>query len=424
MNGVRIFCKGGNWGLDEALKRIDPKRLEAQIRMHKDANFNMIRLWGGQAASKILYDLCDKYGIMIWDEFWQFNAADPLDQDLYMANVRDKILNFRNHPSLVIWCARNEAYPPKYLDDAVRYALAELDPLRHYQSNSGGGGGCNSGGPYEWQTPVDYYRFSESKKFNKKETFKTEIGPQSIPTLESIQGMMPEKDWTSITDAWAEHNFISGGGRNLMKTMTKRYGKVVNVADFVRKSQMMNYEGFRALYEGRIGKMFSPTQGILLWMSVPAQPSFVWQMFHYDLEPNASLFALQKACEQIHIQFNETDNGIIQVINHEPKALSRAYAKITIYNIDGSVAAEKSHEVNTAACSVNKISDIKWPSNLTPVHFIKLELRDSDGKPISDNFYWRGISSKPNDLTALESMPVVKLATKSLYPYKRRKSIH
>ena len=81
-------------------------------------------------------------------------------------------------------------------------------------------------------------------------------------------------------------------------------------------------------------------------MSVPAQPSFVWQMFHYDLEPNASLFALQKACEQIHIQFNETDNGIIQVINHEPKALSRAYAKITIYNIDGSVAAEKSHEVN------------------------------------------------------------------------------
>lgn len=176
---------------------------------------------------------------------------------------------------------------------------------------------------------------------------------------------------------------------------------------------MMNYEGFRALYEGRIGKMFSPTQGILLWMSVPAQPSFVWQMFHYDLEPNASLFALQKACEQIHIQFNETDNGIIQVINHEPKALSRAYAKITIYNIDGSVAAEKSHEVNTAACSVNKISDIKWPSNLTPVHFIKLELRDSDGKPISDNFYWRGISSKPNDLTALESMPVVKLATKA-----------
>ena len=92
VNGVRIFCKGGNWGLDEALKRIDPKRLEAQIRMHKDANFNMIRLWGRQAASKILYDLCDKYGIMIWDEFWQFNAADPLDQDLYMANVRDKIL--------------------------------------------------------------------------------------------------------------------------------------------------------------------------------------------------------------------------------------------------------------------------------------------------------------------------------------------
>ncbi|GAB6012783.1 glycosyl hydrolase 2 galactose-binding domain-containing protein [Viscerimonas tarda] len=415
VNGLRVFCKGGNWGMDEALKRIPKERLEAQVRLHREANFNMIRNWGGQSTSEDLYALCDKYGIMLWDEFFQFNSADPLDQDLFMANVRDKTLRFRNHPSIVIWCGRNEAYPPKYLDDAVRYLLAKLDPLRWYQANSGGGRGCNSGGPYDWVTPTEYYRFSEKSNFNKKETFKTEIGAQSIPTLESIQGMMPEKDWTSITDAWAEKNFIAGGGRKLLKTMTKRYGKVVNVADFVRKSQLMNYEAFRAMYEGRLGQMYTPVEGILLWMSQPAQPSFVWQIYHYDLEPNASYFATKKACEQIHIQFNESNNGVVQVVNHQATPLSGARAKITLYNLNGSIALQHDYDVSAAPCSVTKLDDIQWPTSLTPVHFVKLELRDPAGKLISDNFYWRGIASNPDDLTQLETMPVVKLSTKATY---------
>lgn len=413
VNGVRVFCKGGNWGMDEALKRIPRDRLEAQVRMHREANFNMIRNWGGMSTSDDLYDLCDKYGILVWDEFFQFNSADPLDQDLYMANVRDKVLRIRNHPSIAVWCGRNEAQPPKYLDDAVRYLLIELDPLRFYQPNSGGGRGCNSGGPYEWQTPVDYYKFSESKRFNKKESFKTEIGAMSVPTLESIQGMMPEKDWNSITDAWAEHNFTSGGGRNLPKKMAQRYGKLMNVADFVRKAQMMNYEGYRAMYEGRMGQMFTPVQGILLWMSNPAQPSFVWQMYHYDLEPNASFFALKKACEHVHIQLNESDNGVIQVVNHLPETLKGLKGKMTIYNLDGNIAAQKEYTVNATSCATTQLGKIEWPATLNTVHFVKLELCDAKGGLLSDNFYWRGAPTKPEDLTALETMPQVKLSAKT-----------
>lgn len=415
VNGVRVFCKGGNWGMDEALKRIPRERLEAQVRLHKLANFNMIRNWGGQSTSDDLYDLCDKYGILVWDEFFQFNSIDPLDHDLYMANVRDKVLRTRNHPSIAVWCGRNEAYPPKYLDDAVRYLLAEIDPTRHYQSNSGGAYGCNSGGPYEWQTPHDYYCFSELKNFNKAETFKTEIGAMSVPTLESVQGMMSEKDWNGITDAWAEHNFTSGGGRKLLKAMTGRYGHVRNVADFVRKAQMMNYEGHRAMYEGRLGQMFKPVQGILLWMSVAAQPSFVWQIFHYDLEPNASFFALKKACEQVHIQFSERGGGILQVVNHLPSALEGAKGRIVMYNLDGSVAGTKEYDVAAAPCSVADLGAVEWPAGLSDVHFIKVELVDKEGGLLSDNFYWRSRLEEPADMSVLDDMPTVKLSTKASY---------
>ena len=414
VNGVRVFCKGGNWGMDEALKRIPRERLEAQIRMHQQANFNMIRNWGGQSTSDAFYDLCDQYGILLWDEFFQFNSADPQDLDLYIANVRDKALRYRNHPSVAIWCGRNEATPPKYLDDAVRNVLNELDPLRHYQANSGRGGGCNSGGPYNWQTPTEFYRFAEQKRFNKQETFKTEIGAISIPTLESIHGMMPESSWNVINDDWAEHDFTAGGGNKYPGIITSRYGKIANLADFVRKGQMMNYEGYRTMYEGRQAKMFAPVQGVLTWMSHPAQPSFVWQIYHYDLEPNAALFAVRKACEPIHIQLSEEDTGILQVINNLPTALNGATAKLTIYNLDGSSPYQHDYAVTAAPSAATSLGAVAWPSGLSAVHFVKLELRDAGGKLLSDQLVWRGSGKNPDDLTSLEAMPVMTLETKAV----------
>src|SRR5882724_3580557 len=277
VNGVRVFCKGGDWGMDEAMKRIPRERLEAEIRMHQIANYTIIRNWVGQSTSEDFYELCDKYGILLWDEFFQPNPGDgpnPTDMDTYIANVREKILRYRNHPSIAVWCARNEGFPPKNIDDELRRLMAELEPVRLYQPSSTSGHGVNSGGPYgSGHPPRSYYDFGEA--------FKTEIGSASIPTLESIHGMMPEKDWESINDDWAEHDLAKGasGGEGIRKTIENRYGDIKNLADFVRKAQLLNYETFRAIYEGREARMFHPATCVIIWMSNPAQPSFVWQIY-------------------------------------------------------------------------------------------------------------------------------------------------
>ena len=70
------------------------------------------------------------------------------------------------------------------------------------------------------------------------------------------------------------------------------------------------------------------------YLSKPAQPSFVWQLYHYDMEPNASLFAVRSAGEMVHIQFNES-NGELQVINNLPDEFNGGTAHVTIYNFDG-----------------------------------------------------------------------------------------
>lgn len=408
VNGVRVFIRGGDWGLDEAMKRNSRDRLEAQIRMHQIANLNMIRNWVGQSTSEDFYELCDKYGLLLWDEFFQPNPSDgpdPTDLDTYMANVRDKILRFRNHPSIAIWCARNEGYPPKAIDDALRTLMAELEPTRLYQANSADGRGVHSGGPYHWRTPREFYVYDEA--------FKTEIGSVSVPTLESVHGMMPQKDWEIINDDWAEHDFAKGasGGDTYPAMIADRYGKVANLADFVRKSQLANYEAFRAMYEGRSAKLFNPSTGIITWMSNPAQPSFVWQIYHHDLEANSSLFAVKKAAEPVHIQLNES-NGDVQVINNQDAALANAHAHIAIYNLDGSVQYKHDYDVTAPGSAATGLGAVEWPAGLSAVHFVKLELRDGEGKLLSDNFYWRALPEHQDDLTALNTLPTVTLDAK------------
>ena len=406
VNGVPIFIRGGDWGLDEALKRIPRERLDAEIRLHKLANLNLIRNWVGQSTGEDFYELCDKYGLLVWDEFFQPNpndGPDPADIPTYIVNVRDKILRYRNHPSIVLWCARNEGDPPPEIDAALRTLLAEVDPTRLYWPNSTDGPGVRSHGPYYWRAPREFYAVTD-------DYFKTETGSASIPTLESIRGMMPKKDWETIDDDWAAHDLAKGNqhGELYPLILAGRYGKIANLADFVRKAQMANYEAFRAMYEGRNALLFHPTTAVITWMSNPAQPSFVWQIYHYDLEPMSSYFAVMHASELVHIQFNQLTEDV-QVINNKPEPASDLLAHIAVYNLDGSLAYEHETKLTAAPDAATDLGPIDFPASISTVHFIKLDLRDAAGQLLSTNFYWRAQPGDPDDLTALNQLPMVKL---------------
>jgi mannosylglycoprotein endo-beta-mannosidase len=404
VNGVRVMARGGNWGLDEAMKRVSRERLDAQFHMHALANLNIIRNWVGQSTSPDFYDMADKYGILLWDEFFQPNpndGPDVTDIPTYLANVTDKVVRYRNHPSIAVWCARNEGYPPKELDDTLKALMARLDPTRLYQSNSADGRGVSSHGPYYWRSPRFFYAFNES--------FKTETGSVSIPTIESIQGMMPQKDWETINDDWAQHDMAAGAqrGNEFPTSLAERYGHIRNLADFVQKGQLATYEAFRAMYEGRNAEMFKTTTGVITWMSHPAQPSFVWQLYHYDLEPNAALYAVKKAAETVHVQFNEENRGI-EVVNNRPEALNGLNVTVLIYRFDGTLDSHKSYPVaQVPGSSTVKAAQIDVSARITPLYFIKLNLTDANGNLLSTNLYWQHVAQDQYD--GLMNLPRVVL---------------
>ena len=410
VNGVRVFAKGGNWGMDEMLKRIPRQRLEAQIRLHKDANYTILRNWVGQSTTEDLYDLCDRYGIMVWDEFFQANPANglnPLDAQLYLSNVRDKLLRFRNHPSIVVWCGRNEGAPPPEIDRGNAQIVKELDQSRYYQSSSTAGNGVVSGGGgYGWREPRLFY--------GNYPAFNTEVGSASIPTLEAIQSWMPAKDLFDLNfpnDAWAEVCLVGGNGNPVDKPfqtiVAKRYGPYNTLAGFIRKAQMADYEAFRAMYEARMSRLFHPTTAVITWMSNPAKPSLVWQIYDYSLEPFGSFFGVQKASEQVHIMMTQDDFKIV-LVNHTPAPLNGLRYRVRILNLDGSVKHDETAAVPTAPASgALELRALPAPAGVSAVHFVKLELLDPNGKTVSDNFYWK--ETTQDDLTALDTIPDVEL---------------
>lgn len=433
VNGVPVMCRGGDWGMDEAMKRIPRDRLEAQIRFHQLARCNMIRNWVGQSTGEDFYDLCDRYGIMVWDEFFEPNPSDSgridpkdgredvHDIPMYLANVREKVLRFRNHPSIALWCGRNEGDPaPDAVAQGLEQIMKEFEPARLYHPNSADGRGVRSGGPYFWRTPREYF-LPPVRNWGPKipaepqylEPFKTELGSVSIPTLESIQAMLPEKDWNVINDDWAEHDLCRGAqaGDKYPGMLTARFGAWHNLREFSRESQLACYESHQAMFEGRFARLFNPCTGVLAWMSNPSQPSFVWQFYSYDLEPIAALYGVRKACETIHLQLNRNDDHLA-LVNQSPVPVVGLKARVRLIDLNGRTLVDRTLDAAAPASAARDLGGVEYPAG-AGVHFVRLDLTDSGGRLVSENFYWRGAASAPNDLRDLNKLATVKLDLKA-----------
>ena len=216
VNGVRIAARGGNWGMDDSRKRVSREKLEPYFRLHRDANVNIIRNWVGQNTEEVFYDLADEYGLMVWNDFWastQEYNVEPLDIPLFLDNVRDAILHYRNHPSIVMWCGRNEGVPSPILNKGLIDLTSTLDGTRYYSPSSNQVNLQNSG-PYRYQEPSLYYT-------TLNHGFSVETGIPSLSTLESFSAWIPKADQWPISDAWAYHDWHQSGNGEIAPFMTE-----------------------------------------------------------------------------------------------------------------------------------------------------------------------------------------------------------
>ena len=406
VNGRRFIGRGGNWGFSENNLNYRGREYDIAIDYHADMNFTIMRNWVGQTGDVELYEACDRHGIMIWQDFWLANPADgpdPDDNRMFLANAEDYLRQHRSHPSLVIYCGRNEGFPPKEIDEGLRSIIKEYHPGLHYISSSADG--CVSGhGPYRALTPKEYFTLPSGN-----DRFHSERGMPAVMTFESmLRTYSPDALWPQ-NKQWGQHDFTLSGaqaGESFNKLIADGYGEPQSAEEFAQLGQFINYDGYRAMFESRSLNR----KGLLLWMSHPAWPSMTWQTYDWYFEPTAAYFGCKKASEPLHIQWNPADNNI-EIVNYNAGDYHGLNVRAMVMNTDGSVVWEKSGSFDSTEDTTVKCFAVEFPSEVSETHFIKLYLTDSEGNTLSDNFYINGTEYGNHQAMASMSKADVKVSS-------------
>ena len=435
VNGQRVFVKGGNWGMSEYLLRMHGSQYELPIRLHKEMNYNMIRLWTGCVTDDEFYDYCDEYGIMVWNDFWLYVAFnDVVEHDAFKVNARDKVRRLRNHASIALWCGANETHPVADIDQALRMIVMEEDGNDRLYTSCSNQDAKSGSGWWKDMPPRHHFETSASNLAFNKPGYpygidhgygcRSEIGMATFPTFESVREFIPQKDWWPLptddqlehddNNVWNKHFFgkeaWNGGPIDYKHSVNDRYGESQSLEEFCEKAQLINLEDMKGMYEAWNDKMWNDASALLIWMSHPAYPSFVWQTYDYYYDPTGCYWGARKACEPRHIQWNCLTNSV-KVVNATSQPLRGAHASVRVYDLNGQELTDLRQEatVDVEASNIKEAFVLSLSPAASPLHFLRLQLTVG-GEVVSENFYWHN-AERDLDYRALTTLPDAKMKT-------------
>ncbi len=419
INGQKIFIKGGNWIASDALLRLTPERYEAEVRMHAEMNMNMIRIWGGAMPERPeFYEACDKYGLLVWQDFWVSGDCNgawldprkketqarrqeyPDDHSLFISTAIDQIKMLRNHPSLYMWCGGNEFPPPPDINEKlVNEIFPKYDGTRYYVNESTSDSilrntiGGNGDGPYGIQDPKRFF-VTQSYPFN------PELGSVGIPNVETMRKMMAEKDLQPpvrdrANPVWRYHKYI-GYGKYI-----EQLGEITGIEDFCKKAQLVNYEQYRALQEGFNAGMWDKYTGMLVWKNQNPWTSLRGQFYDVFLEQNGGFYGFRHGAKPLHLQLNLNDSSIC-IQNQTYFDARDLLIESELFDIHGSSIEKSSSEAEVGANSYKIIRKLFASGKPQGFYFARLRLKNSKGELLDENLYW--LTGKDSDWLELEEL--------------------
>lgn len=310
VNGVPIFAKGADWiPADSFPTRITDEQLEHLIQSCVAANFNMLRVWGGGFyEEERFYDLCDRYGILVWQDFIFACSIYPLHEPMFVENdcqeARENIRRLRHRASLALWNGNNEmewgwvewgwdtpdrqdlkqAYEQFFFHTLAELCAAE-DPDTPYWPSSPSSNepfkepnGQEKGNTHYWEVwhgrkPFTAYRDQFPR-------FMSEFGFQSLPPLETIRHYADEADW-NMTSYIMEHHQRSPSGNGLMiAQMTQTFRMPKDFESLVYLSMILQAEGIRYGVE-HWRRHMNRVGGTLYWQLNDCWPVASWSSIDY-----------------------------------------------------------------------------------------------------------------------------------------------
>ena len=394
VNGVSIFAKGSNWiPADSFPTRITDAFLEKLIQAAVETHQNMLRVWGGGFyEEERFYDLCDRYGILVWQDFIFSCSIYPFDEPAFIENIRveivENIRRLRHRASLALWCGNNEMemtwvewnwksdehqkLKPAY-DQFFHHTLPEWvqveDPDHSYWPSSPSSdipfenpNGQRQGDAHYWDVwhgrkPFTSYRDQYPR-------FMSEFGFQALPPLETIRTYADEPDWNMTSYIMELHQKNASGNSLMVGQMLDTFRLPKDFVSLVYLSMALQAEGIRYGVE-HWRRHPDRVAGILYWQLNDCWPVASWSSLDYFGRWKALHYAARNffAPLMLSIEDKSPDMGVF--VTNDLLEPWDGNVRWWLETLEGEVLTSGEAPVKAAAQAATRVSKLDFSSYLT-----------------------------------------------------------
>ena len=389
LNGKPVFAKGVDMvPLDNFLPRITREKYEKHVLDAKNVNMNMIRVWGGGVyEDDYLYELCDKHGILIWQDFMFACSTYPAD-DEFLANIRqeaiDNVKRLRNHSSIAVWCGNNECQDVYYgwggkleyykslgVDSITtpQFKAMYFKVLPEVVKEYGGGIGYRPSSPFAFEeTPSDgkngdshywgvwHGRDSIGHYNIEKSRFFSEYGFQSFPEFESIKIYAPqERDWSITSEAMMCHQRAGSYANGLIRDYMDYELRIpTDFPTFVYVGSILQGDAIKTAIEAHRRDM-PHCMGTLVWQHNDCWPVASWAGRDYYGRWKAQQYYSKAAFDDILVSPLVLGDSLSVTIVNDRRTDARGTVTFKIMDLKGNIIKQISKRHNAQALSSETI---------------------------------------------------------------------
>lgn len=387
LNGVPIFAKGANYiPQDNFLPRVTREQYEKTILDAANVHMNMLRIWGGGIYEEdVFYELCDRYGILVWQDFMFACSLYPAEGEL-LENIRQEAIynvkRLRNHACVALWCGNNECndawfnwgWQKRYKKQNPEYeqiiwkqfndqynvtlpqVVKEYAPESFYWPSSpfaryDGGSDDHNGDRHYWEVwhgkkPIEMYNKERSRFFS-------EYGFQSFPEFESVKRYAPrEEDWNIYSEVMMSHQRGGAHANELIETyLLNEYRKPKDFEAFLYMNHVLQGDAIKTAIEAHRRDM-PYCMGTLFWQHNDCWLVASWASRDYYGRWKAQHYFTRKAYRDILVSPIADESGIlkVQVVSDRLKSCS-GKLEVNVIKLTGEVLNQYSRNVKIDANS-------------------------------------------------------------------------
>ncbi len=370
VNGRAVYARGANWVpasiTPGEVRQTDYREL---LSLARRANMNLLRVWGGGLREKrAFYDLCDRMGLLVWQEFpfaCAFVTRFPRSRGFLAqaeAEARATVRDLRGHPCLALWCGGNEFSPGRNasLVAVLGRIVAEEDPTRSFLPAS-----PNNGDSHYWRVWHDFHPPSAYRQ--DEAAFASEFGLQAPPAVEVLRRFVPQDEQWPPGRSWTSH----GAGLSKLWRYARPFlaGREANLEAFVQASQQAQARGLQIAIEHYRRRKAQGCGGALVWQLNEPWPAISWSLLDFYRQPKPAYRAVQRAFEPllvslefplVPLQAGQDLEIAVWLVNDRPEPVGRCRLEVQLWDPAGQPVERFVLPIDTPAATAEVVARLRW----------------------------------------------------------------